>query len=259
MQRQHAPRDARQADAGDARRHAGEELRHQRARQADRLEVHAAAIGGQHADAHLGHHLQQALVHRLLVAARRSPASADIAEQAAAVAVGDALLRQIGVHRGGAGADQHGEVVHVHALGGAHVQRGEGAQRRACTRCVCTPPTARIIGIAARSAAWRLIGQDRHGRSRSARPPRPRGGCARCARRSPASPSATGEGAVHRADRARPCSRASRRTRALDSTGLSSISMSHCVGSSSRMLPRLPSRVAASSPAFRAGCRSAGW
>ena len=30
---------------------------------------------------------------------------------------------------------------------------------------------------------------------------------------------------------------------ALDSTGLSSISMSHCVGSSSRMFPRLPSRV----------------
>ena len=30
---------------------------------------------------------------------------------------------------------------------------------------------------------------------------------------------------------------------ALDSTGLSSISMSHWVGSSSRTLPRLPSRV----------------
>ena len=58
---------AAQADAGDARRHAGEELGDQRARQADRLEVAAAAIGRQHRDAHLGHHLEQAFVERLLV------------------------------------------------------------------------------------------------------------------------------------------------------------------------------------------------
>ncbi len=49
--------------------HAGEEIGDQRARQADRLEIVAAAIGRQDRDAHLGHDLEQALVHRLLVVA----------------------------------------------------------------------------------------------------------------------------------------------------------------------------------------------
>jgi hypothetical protein len=44
------------------------------------------------------------------------------------MAVGDHLLRQIRVHRGGADADQDREVMHVQALGRAHVERGEGAQ-----------------------------------------------------------------------------------------------------------------------------------
>ncbi len=63
------------------------------------------------------------------------------------------------------------------------------------------------------------------------------------ARRRPASPSRHGPGAVDRADRGRPCSARIASNCALDSTGLSSISMSHCAGSSSRMLPRLPRRV----------------
>jgi hypothetical protein len=117
---EHLARDARQADAGDARGHSGEELRDQRARQPDRLEIVAAAIGGDHADAHLGHHLEQALVHRLLVAVHNL-LQRPRAEQAAPVAVGDALLRQIGVDGGGADTDQDGEVMHVHALGAAHV------------------------------------------------------------------------------------------------------------------------------------------
>ena len=51
--------------------HAREELGHQRAGQPDRLEIVAAAIGGDHRDAHLGHHLEQPLVDRLLVALHR--------------------------------------------------------------------------------------------------------------------------------------------------------------------------------------------
>ncbi len=72
---QHLARDAGEADAGDARLHAGEELRDQRARQPDRLEIVAAAIGGDHGDAHLGHDLQQPLVDRLLVALRSRPSA----------------------------------------------------------------------------------------------------------------------------------------------------------------------------------------
>ena len=49
---------AAQANARDARRHAGEELVDQRAREADRLEVAAAAIRRQDGDAHLGHDLE---------------------------------------------------------------------------------------------------------------------------------------------------------------------------------------------------------
>ena len=53
MQLQHLMRDAGQADAGNARGHAGEEFADQRAGQADRLEIIAAAIGGDHRDAQL--------------------------------------------------------------------------------------------------------------------------------------------------------------------------------------------------------------
>ena len=41
----------------------------------------------------------------------------------AADAVGDGILREIGVHRGRADADQHREVMHVQRLAGAHDQR----------------------------------------------------------------------------------------------------------------------------------------
>ena len=128
VQRQHALGDALQADAGDAALHAGEEFRHQRARQADGLEIVSAAVAADDRDAHLGHHLQQPLVHRLLVVGD-AVLQRGVAEQPAPLAVGDALLRQIGVHRGGADADQHGEVMHVEAFGRADVQAGEGAQR----------------------------------------------------------------------------------------------------------------------------------
>ena len=127
VQPQHLAGDALQPDAADAGLHAGEVLGNQGARQADGLEVVAAAVAADDRDAHLGHDLQQALVDGLLVVLHRLLQS-DLGEQAAAVAVSNALLRQIGVHRRGADADQHGEVVRVHALRAAHVQAGEGAQ-----------------------------------------------------------------------------------------------------------------------------------
>ena len=45
------------------------------------------------------------------------------------MAVGDAFLGEVGVDRGGADTDQHGEGMDVQALGGADVEAGEGAQR----------------------------------------------------------------------------------------------------------------------------------
>ena len=68
MQGQHTPRNARKADPRNARRCAREELRDQRTGKPNGFEIHAATIGRQNANPHLGHDLQQALVHRLLVA-----------------------------------------------------------------------------------------------------------------------------------------------------------------------------------------------
>ena len=64
---------------------------------------------------------------RLVVAGRRRAASAS-PHQAALQAVLEALLRQVGVDRRGADADQHREIVGVEALGRAHDDRDVGAQ-----------------------------------------------------------------------------------------------------------------------------------
>ncbi len=116
-----------QADAGDARGHAGEELRRHGARQADGLEVVAAAIGRNHRDAHLGQDLQQARLDGALVV-EQQVAQRQIAGQAPLHAVLGALLSEVGVNGGSAHADQHREVVGVQALGRAHDQRHIGAQ-----------------------------------------------------------------------------------------------------------------------------------
>ena len=121
--------DAAEADAGNARGHAGEILGDHRAREADGFEIVGAAIGRDDRDAHLGNDLEQARVDAIEVALDAF-AEAALAEQAARVAVGDAFLREIGVDGRRADADQHGEVMRVHAFGRAHVDRGEGAHAR---------------------------------------------------------------------------------------------------------------------------------
>ena len=96
---------AGQADAADARRHAGEELGGQRARQADGFEVVAAAIGRDDRDAHLGQDFEQPRLDRLLVV-QHDLAERLVAEQALGVTVCERFLRHVGVHTGGADADE---------------------------------------------------------------------------------------------------------------------------------------------------------
>ena len=145
--------DADDADAGDARGHAGEELRHQRAAEADRLEVAAAAIGRDDRDAHLGDDLEQPLVDG---GAGSSPrlARAVMSNRPRSTRSSDGILRQLGVDRGGADADQHREIMRVDAFGRADVQRAEGAQPLPRSASECTAQVARIIGMPMRSGPW---------------------------------------------------------------------------------------------------------
>src|SRR5262245_16213176 len=61
MQLQQLLLNARKTNAGDPARETGEELGEECARKADRLEIIAAAVGGDDRDAHLGHDLEQTL------------------------------------------------------------------------------------------------------------------------------------------------------------------------------------------------------
>ncbi len=113
--------------ATDLGGHAGEQVVHQRAAEAHRLEIIAAAVGGDHRDPHLAHDLEQSLLHRGAMA-REALVEGQIAEQAACMAIRDRGLGQIGVHRRRADADQHRVIMRVEALGGAHVDGRVGAQ-----------------------------------------------------------------------------------------------------------------------------------
>jgi hypothetical protein len=206
----------RQADAGDAAGMPGKN-RHQRARQADRLEIVAAAIGADDRDAHLGHDLQQALVDRLLVAPQAVVRAARSPNRPRRWRSAIALLRQVGVDRGGADADQHGEVVHVQAFGRAHVDRGEGAQALA-HEVECTAPVARIIGMATRPGAHRLVGQDDVLQPRARRPRPPADARDGVAQRRWRAAGCDRQGAVDLDRDLRPCSRIASNS-ALVSTG----------------------------------------
>ena len=122
--------DAVGADAGNPRQHAGEELGNHRPAQTDRLEVEAAAIRGDHRNPHLGHDLEQTRVDGTAIAVHRLVQRA--VQQTLADPVGQAVLRQIGVHGCRAASDQHREVMRVDTFGRPHIDRTEGPQTLAC-------------------------------------------------------------------------------------------------------------------------------
>ena len=95
--------------------------------QADRLEHLGAAVRRDRRDAHLAHHLEHALAERLEQVARRpSPGSTPV-EHAPADQVLDRLHREVRVDRGGAVADQQGDVVHLAHVAGLDEQADLGA------------------------------------------------------------------------------------------------------------------------------------
>ncbi len=109
------------------------------------------------------------------------------------------------------------------------------------TRCVWIAAVARIIGIAARPADWCssvAITWVQPARTPSSASRRMRSSAARRS----ISPSTTGtvQSITHALS---PMNARMARNSAVDSTGLSSCSRSHCPASSSSTLPRLPSRV----------------
>ncbi len=113
--------------ARDLGRHAREEIVHQRAGKPDRLEIIAAAIGGDHRDPHLRHDLQQPFLDCLAVPLQAF-VERQVAEQPARLAIHNRRFGEVSVHRRRAHADQHSVIMRVEALGRAHVHRGVGAQ-----------------------------------------------------------------------------------------------------------------------------------
>ena len=104
----------------------------ERLAQADGLEDLRAAVAGERRDAHLGHHLEDALVERLDVVLDRL-----LVREARQLALPDHVVqrleREIRVHRAGAVAEQQRAVVHF-----ARVARLERPARSACA-CLRAP------------------------------------------------------------------------------------------------------------------------
>ena len=119
-------RDLGEADAFDARVRAGEILVDEVLAQADRVENLRAAIGLIGRDAHLGHHLEQALVDRLDVALD-DLLVVELLRQL--VLHRDQRLEgEIGIDRLGAVAGEAGEVMHFARLAGLDHQADRRAQ-----------------------------------------------------------------------------------------------------------------------------------
>ncbi len=114
------------ADAFDLRGSAGEVFVHQRARQAHSLEDLRAAVAHIGGNAHFGHHLLQALADGLDVVGD-GLLGAEIARQVFGHCR-NGVERQIRVHRFGAIAREHGEMMRFARATGFHHQPGLGAQ-----------------------------------------------------------------------------------------------------------------------------------
>ena len=119
-------RDLAQADALHLGMRAGEILAHEARLEAHRVEDLRPAIGLVGRDAHLGHHLQDALVDRLDVALLR------LLQGELLVELGQQLLQrlegEVGVDGLGAVAGEHRELVHLVRLAGLHHQPDRRAQ-----------------------------------------------------------------------------------------------------------------------------------
>ena len=108
-------------DAAEGRAGAGEPPVDDVLREADGLEDLRAAVGRDRRDAHLRHHLEDALAQRLDEVADRL-LGRDVAEGSAAGQVLGALHREVGVHGRGAVADEQRDVVHLAHVAGLDEQ-----------------------------------------------------------------------------------------------------------------------------------------
>ena len=124
-----------EADAADPGDRAREVLLDQTRCQADRLEDLGPGVGGDRADAHLRHHLEDALAHRLDVVADRD-GRLDAGQAAARPQVVDRLEGQVRIDCRGAVTDQQGDVVHLAAIAGLDDEPDLGAGAVADQRVV---------------------------------------------------------------------------------------------------------------------------
>ena len=117
-----------QADAFDDCRRAEEEAVDEGGRQADCVENLRAAIGLVGGDAHLGHHLQNALADGFDEPFDDLTGIDDVGKFAPGMHVGDRLEGEIGVDRFRAIAGQHAEMVHLARFADFHHDADGGAQ-----------------------------------------------------------------------------------------------------------------------------------
>ena len=137
-----------QSDAADARWRPGEILIDHFLPQADRLEDLRAAIGLDRRDAHLGHHLDHALVDGLVVAFHRVLVT-DVRQQTFVNHVVQAFVSEVRINRLHAISEQQTEMMHFARFAGLEhkpdprartcadqmmMQAGRGQQRR--NRCM---------------------------------------------------------------------------------------------------------------------------
>ena len=117
---------AAEADAGNPAEHAREVFRAHRTAKADRLKIQTATIRRNHRDAHLGHDLEQALIHRFAILRHRLGQRQ--IKQPATNTVCQRVFGQIRVYDGRTRTDQNGKIMWIDALRRPHVQRTKGTQ-----------------------------------------------------------------------------------------------------------------------------------
>ncbi len=115
-----------QPDAAELAGGAGEVLVDDVVAQPDRLENLCGGVGGHRGDAHLAHHLDHALAQRLDVIAHGG-GGFDAGQLTLADQVLDRLECEVGVDRGGAVSDEHGDVMDFAGVTALHHQRHLGA------------------------------------------------------------------------------------------------------------------------------------